>query len=204
MKLILPLRKKIFTTSIEDTPEERYYSKNKFVRYMYTQRLQLAIDLLNKKKYAKILDAGCGSGILIPTLKQFGEVYAFDMHDNLAKVRKNINANYVKADLLELPFKKASFDLITCISVLEHVSNLDKALKELKFVLKKKGALIVGIPSDNLFVKLWFFVKRSSALKTHHASKEQIMKAIEKHFRIEAKKELKLGPVVFYTLVRCF
>jgi SAM-dependent methyltransferase len=52
----------------------------------------------------------------------------------------------VQADLLALPFRRASFDLVLCLNVLEHVYDLQTAMAEMHSVLKPGGKLIAYTP----------------------------------------------------------
>ncbi|WP_075342387.1 class I SAM-dependent methyltransferase [Tenacibaculum agarivorans] len=54
----------------------------------------------------------------------------------------------VKADICDLPFENASFDMIFCNHVLEHIPNDTKAMQELFRVLKPGGWGIFQIPQD--------------------------------------------------------
>jgi hypothetical protein len=54
----------------------------------------------------------------------------------------------VKADICNLPFEDASFDVIFCNHVLEHIVDDKKAMQELFRVLKKGGMAILQIPQD--------------------------------------------------------
>jgi len=54
----------------------------------------------------------------------------------------------IKADILNLPFKDNSFDVIFCNHVLEHIVDDIKAMQELYRVLKPNGMGIFQIPQD--------------------------------------------------------
>ncbi len=54
----------------------------------------------------------------------------------------------IKADILDLPFKDNSFDIIFCNHVLEHIEDDIKAMRELYRVLKPNGMGIFQIPQD--------------------------------------------------------
>ena len=57
--------------------------------------------------------------------------------------------------------KIKSFDLITCLEVLEHVKKPKKALGEMRRCLKDGGWLIVLVPTESLLFRLiWFFWTR--------------------------------------------
>jgi len=67
------------------------------------------------------------------------EYITSDLHSPLADV---------KADLTNLPFADASFDVVFCNHVLEHIPDDDKAMRELYRVLKHGGWGIFQIPQD--------------------------------------------------------
>jgi len=54
----------------------------------------------------------------------------------------------IKADICDLPFADASFDVIFCNHVLEHIVDDTKAMQELYRVLKPGGMGIFQIPQD--------------------------------------------------------
>jgi SAM-dependent methyltransferase len=89
----------------------------------------------------RVLDAGCGEGILV-------EEYA----ERLAIT--GVDANYSSArvthgSLTALPFPDGSFDRALCLDVLEHLSFEDqpRALAELFRVLRPGGELLVSVPN---------------------------------------------------------
>lgn len=95
----------------------------------------------------KLLDVGCGTGLVAVELSKRGyDVYGMDIMNAALKYCKLRKLNkLVKGDVLNLPFKKESFDIITCLDVLYHqkVSDDNIALKEVLRVLKPGGKLII-------------------------------------------------------------
>lgn len=59
--------------------------------------------------------------------------------------------NFVKADVMALPFRSGSFDLVHCSHVLEHLGDPLEALRELKRVSRKKVAVIVPFALFRIF-----------------------------------------------------
>jgi SAM-dependent methyltransferase len=89
----------------------------------------------------RVLDAGCGEGVLV-------DEYA----GRLAIA--GVDANYTSArvtagSLMALPFEAASFDRALCLDVLEHLAFEDqpRALAELHRVLAPGGELLVSVPN---------------------------------------------------------
>lgn len=109
----------------------------------------IILPTLKPKKSDIILDIGCGTGrFTIPIAKKCKKVIAVDISEEMLGVAKdkskNIdNIHYLKLDASrKLPFKNNYFDKIVCTLVVSHIKNLEKFLKEIKRVLKKRGILI--------------------------------------------------------------
>ncbi len=71
----------------------------------------------------RVLDAGCGPGILMQLLAEFGlDVTGVDHSDAAqALADPEIKSRIHVAELKELPFSDDSFDLVICREVLEHI-----------------------------------------------------------------------------------
>jgi 2-polyprenyl-3-methyl-5-hydroxy-6-metoxy-1,4-benzoquinol methylase len=128
------------------------------------------LDFLQKKfkKDARILDIGCGSGIMVKKMIELGyknvefcdvDDYAAEIKDKAVRRRiKLVNLNEYKTNENSLPYASSSFDLVYCMCVLEHVENPYNIVREAKRVLKKNGILVVGIPSaTQVFERVLFF-----------------------------------------------
>jgi len=81
-------------------------------------------------KGTRILDAGCGEGVLVEEYLAKGySIQGIDLNyeSEIAK----------RGDILNMPFKDESFDVVLLLDVFEHLSFMDqpKALKEIHRVL---------------------------------------------------------------------
>jgi len=100
---------------------------------------------------SRVLEAGCGVGAqtLILSRKSPGaKIISVDRsQESLAAAKVSIesmgrtNVEFYQRDILELKFEEACFDHIFVCFVLEHVDVPDKALTELKRVLKEGGTI---------------------------------------------------------------
>ena len=89
----------------------------------------------------RVLDAGCGEGILV---EEFASRLAIEGLD------ENYSSPRVRAgSLTALPYPKASFERALCLDVLEHLSfdEQPQALAELHRVLVQGGLLLVSVPN---------------------------------------------------------
>ena len=87
-----------------------------------TSYIEDKVDIKN----LEILDIGCGGGILAELLAQKGaKVTAIDLADgplNVAKIRQKkskLDINYRKISTTEIVKEKKTFDVITCLEMLE-------------------------------------------------------------------------------------
>jgi ubiquinone/menaquinone biosynthesis C-methylase UbiE len=188
MRLRVPDKNNILITGDED-PAKFYY--NFLTKRLFLKRLEIAIDLLDKKKKYSVLEIGYGCGILLLELsRHFRKVFAVDLHLNAAGVnsmlaKEGIGASLSVGDILNLPYKPMVFDSIICLSTLEHLSNLEKGIVEIDRIAKPGAQIIFGIPVSSLVMKLSFALLGYKFNKLHKWNDEQIIKAIKEKFTIE-------------------
>jgi SAM-dependent methyltransferase len=97
------------------------------------------LDVLPRE--TRVLDAGCGEGVLVDEYADRLAITGVDANYSSARVRT--------ASLTALPFEDGSFDRALCLDVLEHLSYEDqpRALAELYRVLRSGGELLVSVPN---------------------------------------------------------
>jgi len=95
-----------------------------------------------------VLDAGCGTGLMLQQLSHLGSVSGVDISDEaLQFCRRRGLVNVQNADVLELPFASNQFDVVTALDVLEHLDDDVAALCEFSRVLKPGGRLFIFVPA---------------------------------------------------------
>lgn len=115
--------------------------------------LESILHNLHLQPLPHILDIGCGTGFTMSLLSRFGDVSGVDKSASAIDFcRKRGFSQIKKTDGNILPFRNNSFDLITCLDVMEHVKNDKNMLTEVKRVLKPKGYFIIFVPA---FSFLW-------------------------------------------------
>jgi demethylmenaquinone methyltransferase/2-methoxy-6-polyprenyl-1,4-benzoquinol methylase len=112
----------------------------------------------------RVLDACCGTGDLaLAGLAAGGAVTGLDFSEPMLERarRKSEAVDWVRGDLLELPFAEGSFDAATVGFGVRNVTDLERALAELRRVLRPGGRLAIleiTTPRGPLrhFYRLWF------------------------------------------------
>jgi ubiquinone/menaquinone biosynthesis C-methylase UbiE len=120
--------------------------------------LRQMIDWLALTPGQRALDAGCGEGAFALLMAEAGaQVDALDeSQEELDKAVQLLagttyagRVTFHKADIHQLPFDEAAFDLVWCSRVLHHTPDHIKAVRELTRVIKPGGRLAVregGLP----------------------------------------------------------
>lgn len=125
-----------------------------FARYYIQLELIKKIIYKINNEIIKILDVGCGDGVLFYLFKnkikkkKNLELYGVDTSEIALKVAKMKNPGIIfrNANVYELPFESNYFDLIFSSDVIEHVSKPDKMLSEIKRVGKRNSFIIISTP----------------------------------------------------------
>jgi SAM-dependent methyltransferase len=115
--------------------------------------IRAELDRLPLPAGARVLDAGCGSGRTLQELVDYGEVSGVELNTDAAALARGRALGEVQVGRLEeLPWEDESFDLITCLDVIEHVPDDAAALTELRRVCRPGGWLLVTVPA---YQALW-------------------------------------------------
>lgn len=107
----------------------------------------------------RVLDAGCGAGVLSAYLisLHFGlDVYAVDQSEiRISQLKEKYKESFqiLSEDILKLSFKESFFDRIFCRFVLEHLENPNDAIKEFFRVLAPRGKVCL-IDLDGILFNL--------------------------------------------------
>ncbi|MFZ4663025.1 MAG: class I SAM-dependent methyltransferase [Caldilineaceae bacterium] len=91
------------------------------------------------RQTGQVLDVGCGDGPYHRWLPITATVVGIDIYPGRG-------VNILSVPEQPWPLQSASFDTVLCTQVLEHVTNVDLLLQEIKRVLKPGGYLICTVP----------------------------------------------------------
>ena len=105
-------------------------------------------------KIGKFLDVGCGAGYSMYKAQKIGcNVYGIDPDPSGHGVGRRESKFAIPIETIlqgyseSLPFEDGMFDTVYSSHVLEHVSDINQSICEMKRVLKTDGIIIIGVPT---------------------------------------------------------
>jgi ubiquinone/menaquinone biosynthesis C-methylase UbiE len=145
-----------------------------------------------------VLDFGCGTGILLPSLVEKSyRVVGLDLsHEMLLAIEKQSLPEVLQicADGSQTPFMDNSFDAVFCRGSIHHLHDLRPVIIELNRILKKKGKLIFSEPSNDSIINYWARKIMYRSSDEFHEDDEgfyrsEVMPLLEENgFRVELSK----------------
>lgn len=107
-----------------------------------------------------VLDVGTGTGVFLPYIMQRigtqGHIYALDIAEKmLAKAQQKYLQNNIKficGSVEEIPLSDNTCNSVICYSSFPHFRDKQRALREMKRVLKKGGLLFIGHTSSRAHI----------------------------------------------------
>ena len=139
------------TGLLNDTPQRNYSQKLQSFNHFAQKEIRQAIDSLGLAPGMSVLDAGCGTGDsvcwLYDEVKSEGLVVGMDLasaHAVAARAKAPAGALILQADLLKVPLRPASFDLVWCVNTINHLSDPLAGLSALARLLRDGGRVALG------------------------------------------------------------
>jgi 2-polyprenyl-3-methyl-5-hydroxy-6-metoxy-1,4-benzoquinol methylase len=119
--------------------------------YLYpggTTGADLSVMYLPATLRGRLLDVGCGSGVLLERIRSLGwEVEGLDVDAFAVENARRKGLKIHLDDLERCRFPDGSFDVITMRHVIEHVEDPQRLLRECHRILKPSGRLVLLTPN---------------------------------------------------------
>lgn len=136
-----------------------------FRSFKQDYRLRSLVRTIKLNK-GKLLDIGCGGGMLTESLPYYfpkSSIFGCDISKTAIKYAAKFGSGKIKYNQIQnnrFPHKDNFFDVCICFDVIEHVPNVNFFLSEVKRVLKKDGQFFLIVPCEGeKFTYTWFFQK---------------------------------------------
>jgi 2-polyprenyl-6-hydroxyphenyl methylase/3-demethylubiquinone-9 3-methyltransferase len=140
--------RKCINNDFYDSLNEGWYSQSDHPIALFRSEHELLIPWIidNLSPMRKILDIGCGAGLVANALALKGHrVTGIDLSETSLQIAKTHDKThtvlYQQANAYSLPFPDGQFDSVCAIDVLQHVEEPSLLISEAARVLKPKGTL---------------------------------------------------------------
>lgn len=128
---------------------------------MVPARLAVFDPIIGDWTGKQVLDLGCGGGFMSEALAARGaSVIGIDPSEQAIKAAQRhaeagaMGVKYLVGRGEDLSFPPASFDIVVCVDVLEHVENLNLVLDEITRVLRPEGVFLFDTINRNPLASL--------------------------------------------------
>lgn len=125
------------------------------------------LERLLPRGAARVLDAGCGTGGLIRSLRRAQPAWAVTGLDFMplacTLARERTGTEIIEGSITALPFAAGSFDAVVSADVLCQVEEGGGALREFARVVRPGGAVLVNVPAYR-----WLWSYHDDTCETKH------------------------------------
>ena len=151
-------------------------------------RFYTMINMIRGKQLS-ILDIGAGDGDIVFALTQKGHhCFAMDISDvrlhKYQAVSQQLGIKQLLGNVEErIPLEDESLDIVLCGEIIEHVPDNDKAIEEIRRVLRLNGQFIVSVPyKETLKIATCPDCGKQFELNGHlHTYDKQILRTLLEH-----------------------
>ena len=136
---------------------KRYSSVlERLLDWLYSFRGRL-IEIANGLEPGRVLDVGCGRGLLLQQLRKRGwEVQGTELSEDSATYARDVlRLDVQTADLTDLTLASDHFDTVILWHVLEHIPDPAALLAEVERILRPGGTLLVAVPNFGSWEARW-------------------------------------------------
>ena len=146
-----------FDRYYRDLSKYEYHQRDGAESDFDRRRLAIIADIVAPfipRPDARILDVGCATGRLLALLrdKGFANVHGLDPSPSCAAAADRLYGIPVRTTTLShLHETGETFDVVILVGVLEHINDLDTALREVHDVLSPQGIVYVEVPDALTF-----------------------------------------------------
>lgn len=133
---------------------QKHYNKKTDYGISSTRKRKI-MEIIGDVKGKKVLDIGCGSGLLGAELKkkEASEVVGVDISEPAINKARQVLDRAIIADAQseKLDLEEKYFDRIIIAETLEHVLYPENVINEAKRLLKDNGSIIISTPNFLIF-----------------------------------------------------
>jgi SAM-dependent methyltransferase len=155
------------------------YYRRPLTGYMFRERINQGLRLLGDRTFERALEVGFGAGAVQVLLAGVArEVHGIDLDADPVSAARAIERFGVTPELrqgsvYELPYPDGHFDLVASFSVFEHLHEFERALAEVRRVMRPEGLFVLGMPAVNGLMEVGFRAIGFTGINHHHVTTPQ-------------------------------
>jgi len=114
-------------------------------------RVNYIRNQINDLKNSKILDIGCGGGLVTEEFAKLGaDITGIDASEknitvaSLHAKKSNLNINYICTSAEDLVKQNKQYDVVFALEIIEHVADVEEFIKSCSKLVKKDGQLFIA------------------------------------------------------------
>jgi SAM-dependent methyltransferase len=119
--------------------------------WWFVSRRRILLSVLQRnltpERQFEVLDAGCGGGATMDSVRCYGRVRGLEISKAALQHNREQGREVILGSVEQIPFTGDSFDLALALDVIAHVQDDLKALEELFRILRPGGSLLVTVPA---------------------------------------------------------
>jgi len=156
--------------------------------WWFVARRNIVVDVIARHFQppagSRVLDIGCGAGLMLNALGQFGETFGMDNAEAAILFSREVFSGTVRAGQLpdQIPYAEGSFNLITALDVIEHIDADIESLQAIRAQLAPGGMAVISVPA---FMFLWTDFDEINEHKRRYSRAELDTKLRQAGFTVE-------------------
>jgi 2-polyprenyl-3-methyl-5-hydroxy-6-metoxy-1,4-benzoquinol methylase len=100
------------------------------------------------QQHGKILDIGCGSGLFVKEMEEFGwDSYGVEIDKSAVEYARKTGLKVFCGELTDAHYPEQFFDVVAIRHVIEHVHSPKEVMNEIYRIMKNEGTLILVTPN---------------------------------------------------------
>ena len=143
----------------------------KFIKEKLISNFKLDSNSEKPLNKLKIIDIGCGAGLLCEPLNRLGaKITGIDASKENIEVARihskemNLNIDYIHRSPEKLNFKN-EFDVLLSMEVIEHTKNVNLFIQSCSKLIKRNGIMFIATINKNLKSYIFAIISKSCGVK---------------------------------------
>ena len=113
----------------------------------------------DKVRGKKIIDIGCGTGLMTEQLAEKNDVWGIDISLGLLNIARKKGLKTILASAYSLPFSSNDFNMVICIGVIPYYNDPSEIFSEICRTTQPGGKLVITSTANSLLIRSVRFLK---------------------------------------------